>query len=102
MMDVAEERGISIKKELLATALDAPVVGLSANHGTGIDELKNLLQARITTSTPSKKQFAWLPICSKFREAAEDLGKSELSSGGKLPLILKGAALFQDNLPFYP
>lgn len=98
MMDLAETRGISIKKELLAAALDVPVVSLNASKGAGLDELKRVIESTLTDRKCSSKQFCWLPICSAYRDAAQELGSLETSGGGQLPPILKGAALLADEL----
>jgi ferrous iron transport protein B len=99
MMDLAERGGISIKKELLASALDVPVVSLNASKGAGLEELKRVVEQTLTAYKPSTKQFCWLPICSPYRDAAQELGTLEVSAGGNLPAILKGAALLADERP---
>lgn len=98
MMDIAEKRGISIKKELLSSALDVPVIALSAEKGAGLEELKEAIERKLANPIASDKQMCWLPICSPYRDAAQELGKLE-DAAGKLPILLKGAALLADETP---
>jgi ferrous iron transport protein B len=99
MMDIAENHGISIKKELLSSALDVPVVSLNASKGAGLEELKRVIEYTLSSPKLSSKQFCWLPICSPYRDAASELGTLEKTGGGNLPPILKGAAMLADELP---
>lgn len=102
MMDIAEKRGISIKKELLSSALDVPVIALSADKGAGLEELKEAIAKTLANPRASDKQMCWLPICSPYRDAAQELGNLE-DATGKLPTLLKGAALLADEvLPSNP
>ncbi|NDC39225.1 MAG: ferrous iron transport protein B, partial [Proteobacteria bacterium] len=99
MMDIAAKLGISIKKELLSSALDVPVVALSASAGAGLDELRRVIEKTLAAPKSSSKQFCWLPICSPYRDAAQELGSIDGPATGGLPVILRGAAMLADELP---
>lgn len=104
MIDVAEKEGISIKCELLARALDVPVVVVAASKGRGLGELKHAIAKGLNDLKPSNKAYAWIERDSKFLAIAESLGRVELSettenSSGAAPLppIFVGTGLLSES-----
>lgn len=75
MTDIAERRGISVKKEVLSRLLDVPVVGMVASSQGGTAQLRQELDSLLASGRQSTKSFAWLPDDSPLRIAAEELGK---------------------------
>ncbi|MBN8549780.1 MAG: ferrous iron transport protein B [Deltaproteobacteria bacterium] len=97
MSDLAEKQGIIIRRELLARALDVPVVALVASKAQGMSELRNELTALLASKRQSTKAFGWLDSASPFRRAAEELGiKHAASHHGSTPALFIGSALLSD------
>lgn len=73
MMDAAEEKGIKVYSELLARAIDLPVIPIVARSKKGLDDLKSAIAQEIQQPKTSKKAFAWLPaehaLASRIKEA---------------------------------
>lgn len=107
MIDVAELRGISIKREMLSRLLGVPVIGLSANKGKGIAELKETIANALRKGDPSEKDrlltsscSGWLQGDSSYKEAAELIGALEcaaLGVQGKVSSVLVGSLLFSES-----
>lgn len=74
MIDMAERRGISIKREVLARELGVPVVAISAHRGGRLQDLENELKKEVA---PSNKRFAWCDN-GNFLSSSEALGKEIL------------------------
>jgi ferrous iron transport protein B len=78
MVDVATERGISIRTEILARHLGVPVIGLSASKGVGLEQLRAEIDQRAgARAIESGTRFAWLPSEAPFAHAARALGEAE-------------------------
>lgn len=85
MLDVAEQRGISMKKELLARLLGVPVVGLAAHKKLGVSELKTeIVNALAREPRPSPARLAWMPENSAYQAAARSLGAQEFPTSAEL------------------
>jgi len=55
MVDIAEENGVTINRELLARHLGVPVVPVVASKGIGIDELKRVIAETNHTVAPGRQ-----------------------------------------------
>ncbi len=96
MSDVAHERGILIKKELLSRALDAPVVALTANKKEGVTELVTTMSTLLASSKISHAAYGWLGSESSYRSMAQTLGES--LTGTRSPAsILRGSSLLSES-----
>jgi ferrous iron transport protein B len=73
MMDAAEEKGIKVYSELLARAIDLPVIPIVARSKKGLDDLKSAIAQEMQHPKTSKKSFAWLPadhvLASRIKDA---------------------------------
>lgn len=97
MTDLAEEQGIYIRRELLARALDIPVLAIVANKSHGMAELRQELDLLVRTRKLSTKAFGWLAPDSPFRTAALRLGaKQEAPHSPQTPDLFLGSALLSD------
>jgi ferrous iron transport protein B len=63
MMDVADQKGLSINATALSRVLEVPVVSINARTGAGLDRLKNALTLPAQAVTPPL--FDILPLASK-------------------------------------
>jgi ferrous iron transport protein B len=97
MSDVAEKRGISIKKEVLSRLLDVPVVGITANKKVGIDQLKTEVMRILKTPAPSSQFFGWLSFDSPYRAAAEEIGTLAAKHKNSRSALLLGSALLSES-----
>ena len=77
MVDLAEQKGIRVFKELLAKQLDVAVVNIVASRGEGLDQLRAELNKLLKERKLSGKRFGWLPIESPYRKVAEQLGSAQ-------------------------
>ena len=98
MSDIAEKRGISIKRELLARALDIPLVTLAASKKSGIDELRALLVSSLQKRSLSQAKYSWLSDA-RYRDTAEAIGSS--LKGAHTPkeaAVLFGSSLLSEAI----
>lgn len=101
MNDTAAERGLAVRTELLASALGVPVVAIGAKKKSGLDTLMQEIIKVISSPAPATKQFTWLPVCSPYRDAAEELGRLESKERGYpagYAELLCGTKLLADEL----
>jgi len=82
MNDIALERGITVRTELLATALGVPVVQVSGRKRAGLNQLVQEITKAIAHPVEPQKQFTWLPVCAAYRDAAQELGTLEARERG--------------------
>lgn len=59
MVDLAESKGVRVHSELLSRELDIPIVSVNPNKGTGLKELRELIEKVATNKVVSKKSFLW-------------------------------------------
>lgn len=101
MIDVATDRGFSIKGELLASEIGALVVPLSADRGQGLNELKTVIESHVRS--PGRicgPAFRWMPSDSSYRRVAEDLGLREAQTTvhpRRVSHLLIGAAMLSNS-----
>ncbi len=77
MVDLAEQKGIRVFKELLSKQLDVPVVSIVASKGEGLDALRAELNKLLKERRVSSKRFGWLPADTPYREAAQTVGTAQ-------------------------
>ncbi len=76
MIDMAEKRGISVKREILARELGVPVVTIAAHKGGKLEDLERELRKVVS---PSTKRFVWCQS-PNFLSGSEVLGKEVVGS----------------------
>lgn len=59
MCDIADKRGIKIRKEILARQLDVPVISLVANKQNGIQHLISAITSLAAKGPSSSKRYSW-------------------------------------------
>lgn len=59
MCDIADKRGIKIRKEILSRHLDVPVISLVANKQSGIQQLISSIHTLATSRRPSSRRYLW-------------------------------------------
>lgn len=96
MIDVAQQRGFSIKVELLSRLLDIPVVSLVATKGKGLEQLKHEIEKVLESPRNSTQMKSWLPKDSTYIESAEELG-SLLEVPDKQLRFVLGSMLLSDS-----
>jgi ferrous iron transport protein B len=99
MSDIAVERGILIKREILSRLLGVPVVALAASKKTGVAELQREIINQLTTPQPSPNRFAWLPKDSLYLAVAKEIGSRE---GNHAPELLGSLMLSDAVSPQHP
>ncbi len=80
MSDVAEERGISIKKEILGRLLDVPIVALAAHKKVGIEDLRRKIIDALITPRLSQMRFAWALNKTNTHDFEKDVTPEEASA----------------------
>jgi len=99
MRDVAELRGISIKSELLARAIDVPIVFMTAKKKPGISELQIEIVKLLKSPRLPKTSYDWLPADSLYADIASRLGELELGHKGSAAILLGSALLSEASIP---
>ncbi len=61
MTDAAESLGIKVHEELLARALDVPVIAVSARTGRGLASLREAIGSGLAREAPRSPKRSWLP-----------------------------------------
>ncbi len=77
MQDLAEKKGISIKREILSRLLDVPVVSLVASKQRGIEELRLTISKLLDAPRASNQRFAWAASNPGYLAQASALGTLE-------------------------
>jgi len=72
MMDAAENAGIKVYGELLARALDIPVVPISARNKFGLSTLVSEITKALEAPRASSKRLSWLPAEHPLRKTIAD------------------------------
>jgi ferrous iron transport protein B len=95
MIDLAEARGIRIDQEALEHALGVPVVAISASKGTGLGNLRRLLDRDIAPSTAAFRR--WPPQVLRVLRSIDSRlpHRGHLSEMGRLDLAM--ALLLDDG-----
>lgn len=101
MSDIAAERGLTIRTEILGRLLGVPVVPLTASKGSGLEvlraEIERVANGRHVTPAPT---FQWLPPESPFADRATKLGTAAQLAGHArptIPSLLIGTALLSES-----
>lgn len=98
MTDMAEKQGIHVRRELLARALDVPVVAVVASKSEGMSELRQELHSLVRSRKTSSKAFGWLAPDSPFRETATELGAEQAAAGdSSVSALFLGSSLLSDS-----
>lgn len=100
MVDIAAERGITIRKELLARHLGVPIIGLSARKGEGLEQLRaEINRVAGATPIPTAPTFQWLAEGAPFAQAARALGATERSARPtSIGDLVIGTALLSESM----
>jgi len=96
MLDLAEERGISIKKEILSRSLEVEVIGVVAKKSIGTEELRSAINKLLLNPRSSSKRFEWLDNSSPYSDSALKIGKLALGKGNygpRVPAPLVGSGI---------
>ncbi len=100
MSDIATERGLTIRREILGRALGVPVLGLAANKGEGLETLRaEIERVAAGRDVAVARAFQWLSPESPFAREAQRLGALELTHtfGSQVPAQLVGTALLSES-----
>lgn len=100
MMDVAEERGISIKKEILSRLLDVPVLSLVGSKKEGIEQLRLEIGSMLAKPSLSSRALAWVgteeaPLIASAREIGAAAADSKVLSPEEQTVL--GLELLSDS-----
>ena len=106
MGDIAEERGITIHKEVLSRELDLPVVSIIAKSKSGFESLFEAVAQLLLNGKGSKKKYTWMSGNEAYAEQSLALGR-EYRRAVQLPADddaarLLGSSMLADSLAAPP
>lgn len=98
MADVAEKRGVTVRKEILARELDVPILSIVASKGRGLDELKRAICSAATSKKSSSRQCGWLPPDSPYRTVALEVGTAAGTIAHDTSPMMLGSLLLSEAI----